>query len=448
MRFRSVLDIPCGIRHIYSNLTICSPLSRALLLESEMHIDVHSINREYTNLKETTELLNKQDFANRCERLRIKLSQLKDIRNSVKRLNEGSTLDDIELFEVKSLALINYDVNEILSPFNLSSVKLTDLKEVLNILDPDVTRITSFYVYDSYSQTLTKLRRDYKLSGYSDNEIAFKISEEEQSIRERLSSNLVVYAKEIINAMNSLAYTDILLAKATQIRELGLIIPEISDNKTTSYRALFNPEIVDILKKEKREYQRTDITFGSESPLLITGSNMGGKTVTLKTLALAQYLFQFGFGIPATEAEIAPVSEIFLSCGDEQDYRAGLSSFAAEMKRIDKMIKSLRRGKFILSLTDEPARTTNPVEGEALARSLISILSGHSVMSVMTTHYNIKSSKCRRLRVVGFENGKMNYSLVHDSGEESPHEALMIAESLGIDPEWIALAQKIIKNEN
>ena len=160
------MDIPCGIRHIYSNLTICSPLSRALLLESEMHIDVHSINREYTNLKETTELLNKQDFANRCERLRIKLSQLKDIRNSVKRLNEGSTLDDIELFEVKSLALINYDVNEILSPFNLSSVKLTDLKEVLNILDPDVTRITSFYVYDSYSQTLTKLRRDYKLSGY------------------------------------------------------------------------------------------------------------------------------------------------------------------------------------------------------------------------------------------------------------------------------------------
>ncbi|HCV16294.1 MAG TPA: hypothetical protein DF637_08175 [Rikenellaceae bacterium] len=175
---------------------------------------------------------------------------------------------------------------------------------------------------------------------------------------------------------------------------------------------------------------------------------MGGKTVTLKTLALAQLLFQYGFGIPSEEAHITPVNEIYLSCGDDQDYRASLSSFAADMKRVDKMIKSLKRGRFILSLTDEPARTTNPVEGSALAESLITVLSKYRSMNVLTTHYNISNPYCTRLRVKGFENGKMNYSLVEDTGTEAPHEALLIAESLDIDSEWIELAQKELNKRN
>ena len=448
MKFRSVLDISCGIRHIYSQLDISSSLSRAILLDSDMNTSANAVQKNYTDIDEILPLFNNSSFVSAINHTKIKLSELKDIRNSVNRLREGAILDDIELFEIKSLAIINSEISTLLSQFNVESFKIYDTTQILNLLDPDGNRITSFYIYESYSPQLAKLRRDYKQSNYQDQEISFEISKDEERIREKLSASLRDHYLLLDNSMISLANADILIAKCLQIKSLGLVVPKVSSNEKTEYLGLFNPEIESILKKEKREYQKTDISFSSQKPLLITGSNMGGKTVTLKTLALSQLLFQFGFGIPAKEALITPVNEIFLSCGDDQDYRVGLSSFAAEMKRIDKMIKSLKRGRFILSLTDEPARTTNPVEGSALAESLITVLSKYTSMNILTTHYNIINSQCSRLRVKGFENGKMNYSLVEDTGTEAPHEALLIAESLDIDPELVELAQKELNKRN
>ena len=448
MKFKSVLDISCGIRYIYSLLDICSSLSRAILLESEMSTDIVDIEKSYYNINDVLALLNNPALAPAINLTKIKLSELKDIRNTITRLKEGNTLDDIELFEIKSLTIISSDISSILSRYNIESFNIHDTSNILDLLDPDGNRITSFYIYDSYNPQLARLRKDYKLTNYQDQEISFQISSYEEKIREQLSASLREHHALLDSVMQTLAQADILIAKSQQIKNLGLAVPKVSINEKTEFRGLFNPEIESILKREKREYQKIDISFGSEKPLLITGSNMGGKTVTLKTLALAQLLFQFGFGIPATLALIKPVSEVHLSCGDDQDYRVGLSSFAAEMKRVDKMIKSLRRGRFILSLTDEPARTTNPVEGSALAESLITILSKHRSMNILTTHYNIINPDCTRLRVKGFDNGKMNYSLVEDTGTEAPHEALLIAESLGIDTEWVELAQKELNKRN
>ena len=359
MKFKSVLDISCGIRYIYSLLDICSSLSRANLLESEMSTEIDDIEKSYNNINDVLALLNNQALAPAINLTKIKLSELKDIRNTITRLKDGNTLDDIELFEIKSLTIINSDISSILSRYNIELFNIHDTTQILNLLDPDGNRITSFYIYDSYNPQLTRLRKDYKLTNYQDQEISFQISRYEEKIREQLSASLREHCALLDNVMHTLAQADILIAKSQQIKNLGLVVPKISINEKTEFRGLFNPEIESILKKEKREYQKIDISFVSEKPLLITGSNMGGKTVTLKTLA--QLLFQFGFGIPATEALIKPVSEVYLTCGDDQDYKVGLSSFAAEMKRVDKMIKSLRRGRFILSLTDETARTTNPV---------------------------------------------------------------------------------------
>lgn len=157
---------------------------------------------------------------------------------------------------------------------------------------------------------------------------------------------------------------------------------------------------------------------------------------------MCQYLFQFGFGIPTNSATIMPVQEIHLSFGDDEDYKKGLSSFAAEMKRIDSMIKRVNEGYCILSLIDEPARTTNPAEGRALASALLEILTGSKSISVVTTHYTIDNDKCDRLRVKGFINGQMDYSLILDNIKETPAEALNIAESLGVNSLWLELARK------
>ena len=66
----------------------------------------------------------------------------------------------------------------------------------------------------------------------------------------------------------------------------------------------------------------------------------------------------------------------------------------------------------------------------------------------MTTHYDIESASSKRLRVKGFVDGQMNYQLVEVKEGEVPHEALNIAESLGIDCEWIEKAREVLKWSN
>ena len=80
--------------------------------------------------------------------------------------------------------------------------------------------------------------------------------------------------------------------------------------------------------------------------------------------------------------------------------------------------------------------------------ALVKVLRGDTVSLVMTTHYDIEPTDAHCLRVKGFENGTMNYELVEVQDGEVPHEALNIAESLGIDAEWIAEAREILIRAN
>jgi dsDNA-specific endonuclease/ATPase MutS2 len=102
--------------------------------------------------------------------------------------------------------------------------------------------------------------------------------------------------------------------------------------------------------------------------------------------------------------------------------------------------------KRLLALIDEPARTTNPTEGTALVTALLKVLTGSGVSLVMTTHYDIEPGEARCLRVKGFENGEMDYRLVEVQDGEVPHEALNIAQSLGIDSEWIGIARNLLES--
>ena len=442
VRFKRILDIPCGIRYMYSTLNLYSSLSSTILLESKMETDIDKISLLYSNLSEFKSLMKQGgELFILKDKIAIQLSHLKDIRNSLKRIAEGSVADDIELFEIKSLSLINQQIRALLKEITINAITLPDLEHLLNLLDPDGNRITSFYIYDSYSDELKKLRDRLKLENSYNEEILYQCSLVEEKIRKKLSIEIKNEYIKLEDSLVNLAQLDILMAKALQLYTLNLSIPEIS-NSITMYKGMFNPEVANILSKENREYQDTKITVKLGKPLLITGSNMGGKSLTLKTLALCQYLFQFGFGIPTNSATIMPVQEIHLSFGDDEDYKKGLSSFAAEMKRIDSMIKRVNEGYCILSLIDEPARTTNPAEGRALASALLEILTGSKSISVVTTHYTIDNDKCDRLRVKGFINGQMDYSLILDNIKETPAEALIIAESLGVNSLWLDLARK------
>ena len=445
MQLRKLIDSPCGLRFIIDELCTHSSYSRKLLLESTMMHDRESIEKSYSVLKEFYNVVENDDNKNAIQTLQFKLCKLKDINNTISRLSSSTVIDDIELYEVKSLALLSADVKNILEKLNLINViEIPTLDDVVKILDPDGLRIATFYIYDSYSEELAVLRKKLKEKDFYQEEIYNKVMEVEDTIRAKLSEALKPFVHDLCEVLNTLADVDLNLAKALQMKELGLCFPTISNDNVATYKGIFHPEVKNILDKEKREYQKVDIQFGMK-PVIIMGANMGGKTIVLKTLAMSQYLLQFGFGIPADSAEMMIYDEMFCLTTDDQSLNKGLSSFAAEMKNIDAVIKASHDDKKILALIDEPARSTNPTEGTALVSSLVKLLQDKAMSLIIVTHYNIKTYNNKCLRVKGLENGKMNYELVETHEGEVPHEALNIAESLGVAPQWIQMAKEILE---
>ncbi len=445
MQLRKLIDSPCGLRFMLDNLCTHSGYSRKKLLESSMMHDKTSIEKIYALMKEFYHIVENEENKITIQTLQHKLCKLKDINNTISRLGASTVIDDIELYEVKNLALLAADVKNILEKLNLINIiEIPTLEDVVRILDPDGLRIATFYIYDSYSEELASLRKKLKEKECFQEEIYNKVATLEDEIRAELSNKLKPYVDYLREALETLADVDINLAKALQMKDMQLCFPTVSKDNVAAYKGIFHPEVRDILQKENKQYQKVDIEFGLK-PVIIMGANMGGKTIVLKTLAMCQYLMQFGFGIPADSVEMMIYDEIFCLTTDDQSLNKGLSSFAAEMKNIDAVIKVSHDDKKILALIDEPARSTNPTEGTALVSSLVRLLQDKEMSLVIVTHYNIKTYNNKCLRVKGLENGKMNYELVETHEGEVPHEALNIAESLGVAPQWIQMAKDILE---
>jgi DNA mismatch repair protein MutS2 len=450
MTFKEIIDTPCGIRYCFDLLELQSGYARKYLLDSRMMTTAEEIVEAYAALDKFTSLLEREPSL--IQNLQFRLQGLRNISNTLISLEEGTALDDIEFFEIKHLALLGDEVKQLFSKSEISNEWTTfDLDNIIRILDPDGLKIGTFYVYDSYSMEVRKLRRE--LENDPDNEdLKERLLNEEERIKRVLCNLLRPYATELSNLLHSLAELDIVISKAIQHKKESFTIPEVGNS--SSFEGMFHPEVKAILAQKGKVFQKISFSYQPGEPGIIIGANMGGKTVALKSLCLCQYLFQFGFAVPALKAEMVPVENIVFCFGDDQDQQKGLSSFAAEMLRIDRMIAMVESGAMTLALVDEPARTTNPTEGSALVSSLLRILSNCPNLSlVLTTHYNVDSdARCWRVKGLvedkeGSERLKMDYSLTESSDNEVPHEALNIARKLGVSPKWLEEATKILDTQ-
>ncbi len=448
MTFKSALDIDCGLRHMYETLDLMSPCGRKMLLGMQMMTTKRELDFYYRRLNEI--------YDKDCTKIANKLMCIKDIHNTISRLESGAVLDDIELFEVKYLAIVSGEVLQLLEQQNILAVGLPLLGKVVELLDPDKLNIPSFYVYDSYSDELRNVRKQMRLLQGNGEELPDdkkgelavlmqKNADLELEIRGVLSGKLRDFAGDLALALRNLSFLDILIAKAAQMKRMGLCFPVVVEDGETFYNGMFNPAVKDLLLEQGREYMPVDICFSRE-PVTIIGANMGGKSVVLKSLAVNQLLAQFGFGVAAHDCCVNLVDEVVLCIGDEQSIVKGVSSFAGEILAIDAVIKKVREGKSLLALIDEPARTTNPVEGTALVEGLLEVIGNVAGGFVLTTHYNISNDKVKRYRVKGLRDGKMDYTLEVTHGGDVPHEAVAIAESLGIDSKWIECTKRNLNN--
>ena len=446
MQLKEYLESPCGLDYMLEQTELQSAYARQVLMETPFCTQCQELSAVYAQLRAFHAACADAEKGLVLDLLRVKLMGLKDIRRTLSRLAASECLDDLELYEVKFLALSASESAALLQRLGLSEqLPFPEVEEVIRILDPEGLRMATFYLYDAYSERLAVLRRQWREAGGLPEELMLQVSAEEAEIRQRLCAQLRPFAHELEAAQKAMAQADILLAKAELMRRYGLCIPEISEEGGCRYQGLFHPKVRDLLAAAGREFQPVDISF-DHRPTLIVGANMGGKTVVLKSVALCQYLCQFGFGVPAVQARIALKEEVRFCIGDHQSVTEGLSSFAAEMKQMDALIRAARQGRRLLALLDEPARTTNPTEGTALVSALLQMLRQQGVSLLLATHYVIHGDEgCRCLKVKGLAQGRMDYALTEVRHGEVPLEALQVAEQLGIDPEWMAAARACLQ---
>lgn len=453
MQFRKAISEIKGLQYLTEKLDFKSPMGKRFLLDTEMLYSEIDLNVEFSLLEQFINLVKADSHT--ITAIQNELSHLRDIRGTVANLKVNLILDDVELFEIKSFTMHSQRILNLQREAKQEIIKLPNFVDLIKILDPQNSGIPSFYIYDDYSAELAEARKNLKVArsenGGSDNKLEDlfnKAHEIEQKVRENLCKQINSFVDSLGVALKQLAHLDLLIAKALQAVLMNFNRPCLIQG-TTKYEGMFNPLIKNELQKENKKYQDIDIEI-QKSVCLITGANMAGKTVVLRTLALCQYLCQFGFFVPAASAKISLVNKIMILVGDEQSELNGLSSFASEMITVSKMLQESKNNNNVLILVDELARTTNPVEGLAIVNALADIFYQNKIRSVITTHYSGLNSYFRKLRVKGLDkdfgnkvitqkniNSYMDYSLIEDNTGEVPHEALRIASLLGIDKEIV-----------
>ena len=411
--------------------------------------DSEVLEGEFDLVDTIVAILQNEAYRTKITHIRNHLHQINDIRPTLNVLSDGRVLDDIQLFEIKKTAILTRKIAEDLKAIECDSFPLANMDAVVAMLDPEHTNIPHFYIYSAYDHELATWREriDNAKSVTEAEEYRFQAQKVEDRIRTQLSQQLMPHGKSIADNLDMLARFDLVLAKARLALEWKACRPAVGQQ--TALTQMINPEVDSALKERGKAFQPIDIRFGNEA-VLVTGANMAGKSVLLKTVSLAQYLFQFGFFIPAAQATLAIVDEVISSIGDKQSETSGLSSFAVEILTIDRIIQAGRQGNKVLALVDELARTTNPEEGKILVGNYLRLAEKLHITTLVTTHYSGITTACRRLRVKGLQlkedqvvtigniSDYMDYSLVETDADEVPMEAFNIARLFGVDAELLA----------
>ena len=282
------------------------------------------------------------------------------------------------------------------------------------------------------------------------NELAnLKIEEnlEIEKILQELSKLFYPYTEELQQDIKYIGELDFIFAKAKYSKSLHAITPKISDKK----------EIV--LNQAKHPLLNQDIavpisvSLGQNfNTLVITGPNTGGKTVTLKTIGLLTCMACSGLNIPvSTGSSIYVFDNIFADIGDDQSISDSLSTFSSHMKNIVTIVNSATENSLIL--VDELGSGTDPLEGAALAISILDFFHKNNILTVATTHY--QELKKYALITDGFENASVSFDINTLSptyqlliGVPGKSNAFAISEKLGLNYNIIQEAKSsLTKNE-
>jgi DNA mismatch repair ATPase MutS len=282
-----------------------------------------------------------------------------------------------------------------------------------------------------------------------------KVLEEKEvdKIRKDLTVRIKSELALLKDNYESIGYLDLLMGKAYFSLAFNGVKPRIEEKPRLKIEAGRHIIVEENLRKKEKEYIPISIETNA-GVTLITGANMGGKTVSLKMIGLLLYIAQLGLFVPAKTFSFHPIDFIRTSIGDAQDIHKGLSSFGAEIEVIKGA--TLTNG-FGLLLVDELARGTNPIEGYALSKGIIDFFKNKEMMTIISTHFDgLADDDLKHYQVKGLKeinesidvetiDEHMDYRLIPVQSDKSvPKDALNIAKLLGLTDEILRSAEKYL----
>ena len=478
--------------------------------------------------------------------LKALFKEIKQLGSTFDRIEAQETLSVTELFEIKHLTLYMQKIMDLMETIKwretVGDYMLDPVTPVIELLDPEKTGVSTFYIYNSYSQKLAQIRdrlaeteieikRQSDFIGNSLTEEGYKVNangevriqqmhidriqaakqhpllsyrmdiplysifrvkpdsrlektrdqllieqeNEEFEVRTHLTRKLLKQLQLLRNNTERIGNIDLLIAKGQFAMAFHCIRPEFLKR---THEAGKEEEILEIkggrhlkvsygLERTGKVFTPVDIKI-HRSVTLITGANMGGKTVSLRMIGQMVALAHMGMHVPCKSFTLYPLDFLFISVGDSQSIDMGLSTFGAEIVEIGEVIR--RRDEHGMILIDELARGTNPKEGFAISKAVIEHMKPGNAKTIITTHYdgltqskgvshyqvnglaNIDFERIRKeiqSKGMGLLHEHMDYRLTEVSGDtEIPKEALRISEMMGLDQGIIERAKAILGGSN
>jgi DNA mismatch repair protein MutS2 len=265
---------------------------------------------------------------------------------------------------------------------------------------------------------------------------------EVERILRDLSAAVAVSAQDLLLNLKTLAYLDMLFARAHLAFDMNAFRPEVNDRGRIELSRARHPLLGD-------QAVPINVALGKGFDILvITGPNTGGKTVVLKTIGLLTIMAMCGLYIPAREkSQISVFNNIFVDIGDEQSIEQSLSTFSSHLKNIVHILKNVDGHSLVL--LDELGAGTDPVEGAALARAILETLKEKQTRVVITTHQS-------ELKTFAYQNERVENACVEFNpvtlrptyeltiGTPGQSNAFEIALRLGLKESLVQKARELV----
>ncbi|MBQ6510132.1 MAG: hypothetical protein IJI07_11715 [Flexilinea sp.] len=349
--------------------------------------------------------------------LRQKMAGLKDLSGTFSRCLDGFVLTEVELFELCSFCR---RINEMIPAAlrlqaygDTDDITFTSMEKPMKILCPDGNNRIGFYIEDTRTSELHEARKrkrdlEKQIRMQVNPDMLHTIQSRQQDkdgnlLRQRqeaaaaeekalaaiytdLSEALCPYMPLFRMNADAAARLDAALAKAILADRFDCVRPNVGGSEMILLDAV-HPQVAAALETDKRSFSPVTVRM-PKGVTVLTGANMGGKSVALRTVVLNAALALSGCFVFCREASVPVFERIDLISRDLSDMEIGLSSFGAEIIRFNETAAQIPDNGLALIAMDEFARGTNAGEGAAIVKAAVKYLSGKNAVTLLATHYD------------------------------------------------------------